>query len=159
MRNLLEPTLRLTNPITGGLYLTRWQLFTPYGWFTRWVCQVQLHVMSGPDPDRHMHNHPWFAVCFVLRGGYLQKVMSPRWGNRRRGVRVRFVNVLRLGDYHKIVSVLPGTVTVCVCGPAFRSWGFMVNGENVHWRKYLGLENGQKSDDPTAIRTLESEEE
>jgi hypothetical protein len=180
MRNLLAPVLRLVNPRTHENYLTRWSLLTPkedetkvewkqgpiQKWLVENVGQVYLHKIDGPDPDKAPHNHPWLAVCFVLRGGYVQQRY---WRNTdddwqafpiaySAAERVCWVNVLGLREYHRIVSVKPGMWTLCICGPAFRSWGFLMSsGRHMGWREYLGLTRGERSDHGGGRRDLAGE--
>lgn len=159
-RNPLKPVLELKSSV--GRYLTRW---TPVysktsdnepGWIARHIGNLYLHRMEGPDPDRCPHNHPFRAVCLVLRGGYRQTVharvpRSSRWSTRISWV--SWFNVLRADEYHKITYVVPGTWTLCITGPVFRQWGFlMASGRHMHCRPYLNLKNGQRSDDPSARR-------
>lgn len=122
--------------------ITRWVLFRG----TRW--RVFLHRMNGPDPDRHLHNHPWpHARSLILCGGYAELYAhkcpegsmyvwhsEPRW--RVQG------DLIRLGPclYHRIVQVLPSTWTLFIAGPRTRDWGFWEPGRgHVPYRTYLGL--------------------
>lgn len=126
-----EPALILRKS-NGARYLTRWHLIS-----TQWL-SVYVHRLDGPDPDRHMHNHPWKALVLVLRGSYSQQTIRPG------GIAYRYTehSPLRpnhLGEhYHKIVSLRPGTITLCICGPRqARGWGFLVNGEHMDWEAYV----------------------
>jgi hypothetical protein len=150
MRNPLKPVLELR--ANGAKYLTRWSLFTPHSaepgtsptsrlsrWWVENVGNVYLHRLHGPDPDRAVHNHPWRAVCLVLRGGYMQ-IKHTQNANGSTTVRYEFVggvNHLRWNEYHKIVSVRPNTWTLCVHGPVRRVWGFLTSAGHVDHATYL----------------------
>src|SRR5690349_7894728 len=44
-------------------YVIRWRAETRWG-------SIRLHHWLGPDDDRAFHDHPWWFVTLVLRGGY-----------------------------------------------------------------------------------------
>lgn len=166
MNELLIPDLALSN--NGGPYLTRWNLgfklfvfLTGMGVPTRWLRWLPqnprhtsrsalLHHIEGPDPDRHQHNHPWPAVAIILRGGYRQVVTDVYWVRdgfvsmpATRFEDVRWFNVLRVNEYHRITSVKPNTWTITLTGRLLpRGWGFLVgNGKteskHVDHKNYL----------------------
>jgi hypothetical protein len=106
-----------------------------------------LHNISGPDPDRALHNHPWPAFAIVLWGGYDQLVSARPTDWRveaqvRRVERVetvRFLNILRVDEYHRIIRVRPNTWTITFTGKLlWGGWGFLVNGQHVDHKPYLG---------------------
>lgn len=138
-----HPALVLRNPETGRLYLTRWLLLR-----TR-TRRYFLHRMSGPDQDRHLHNHPWHATALILWGGYTERVHMPSCGmhahNRHRA---GDLNVLDWRSYHKIVELhSTPTWTIVRAGAHERDWGFWVDGRHVPWRTYLGLPADTKLED------------
>lgn len=122
-----EPYLELRGH-KEGLYLRRWCLFTcPWG-------RVYLHNLIGPDPDRDPHNHPWNARVLVLRGSYVQYIVTGP--NQVRSQHIRWTNTLGAG-YHRIISVRPNTWTLTLTGPVVRSWGFLRNTVHIHWKIYI----------------------
>lgn len=63
----------------GELYMERFWLFNPYPdsgasgadrkpW--RFPISIRIHHIVLPDQDRHLHDHPWNARTFILRGWY-----------------------------------------------------------------------------------------
>lgn len=128
---------RLGKPLLGlssesGRYLTRWALIS-----TR-LLTIYVHRIDGPDPDPDMHNHPWEAIVLVLRkpGEYVQEVLRPNAGHVDRK-RVGRVNTLG-ASFHRIVTVAPGTWTLCVCGPRrARDWGFATPAGYIDWQTYV----------------------
>jgi len=135
---LHKPLLQLRRA-DGVLYLTRWS-FVDYRWAP---FNIYLHRIDAPDPDRHLHNHPWNAIVFVFSWrGYWQDEFGYNTG-RSHGdrvevvrKRVRFIN--RLGSYyHRISVIAPGTWTLCITTGYRRQWGFNVDGEHVHWKTYV----------------------
>jgi hypothetical protein len=107
----------------GLVYLRRLYLLrTP--WFS-----VMLHRILRPDPDRHLHDHPWHFFSILLRGSYREQ----------RGRRIhhrRWWNFCRAEGAHKITHVSPTCTSLVLTGPKIRSWGFHTETGWVHWRKY-----------------------
>lgn len=89
---------------------------------------AMLHWIRTADPHPDPHDHPVSFLSITLRGGYVE--WTPRgWASRR----VRF---RRATDVHRIVAVLPGTLTLVLCGPVDRTWGFRTLGGWIDWRTY-----------------------
>lgn len=127
----------------GLLYMERFWLFNPYqadssgkgNWFP---ISIRIHHIVLPDQDHHLHDHPWNARTFILRGTYLENRMDGRHYIRTAG----HTAALTFGEYHRIVSVSKGGVwTLFVTGKYRGTWGFLVDGAKVQWRRYLGLED------------------
>jgi hypothetical protein len=105
-------------------YITRLHLFkTP--WFA--IC---LHWLNHPDPEPYLHDHPVSFLSLILRGQYTERRMA--------GLEThRWLNLIGAGTAHTIVSVSPGTLTVCLMGPKVREWGFHTeNGGWIYWKEY-----------------------
>lgn len=114
-----------------------------YGTFRNWLrylmpFYVRLHWIQRPDAGRDLHDHPFWFKSIILAGWYMEE-------RRYRGgsVGIRFlkegqVNECDPGDYHRIVNVGPeGALTLVIHGrKRAHSWGFLVDGEHVHWKTY-----------------------
>lgn len=142
----------------GSVYMERYWLFNPYPGFggrRRWgdrLPSVRLHKICRPDQDRHPHDHPWEARTIILRGGYEEERMEVRLGAHgifSRGdigvLHTRYPGdtaTLSLGEYHRITWLDPDepTWTMFITWRYQGTWGFLVDGAKVPWRKYLGLE-------------------
>lgn len=125
----------------GTMYMGRWWLFNPYphpeekrkNWFP---ISIRIHHIQKKDDDRHLHDHPWNARTIILKNCYTEV--------REDGVRYfRFAGdtaKLKFGEYHRITFVPPeGVWTLFITGKYQGTWGFLVDGVKVQWRKYLGL--------------------
>lgn len=119
-----------------GWCVWRWT-FTPSGYITRlhliktpW-CALMVHWINGPDPEPHLHDHPVSFLSFILSGGYTEI---------RNGTLVMrtLMNWIRgsASDTHRIVDVLPNTITLCFVGPKVREWGFHTEDGWIHWKDY-----------------------
>lgn len=136
------PYVHIASADGSTVYMYRYWLFNPYPvnsmgrrpWY-RFPISIRLHRIMCPDRDRHLHDHPWNARTFILRGYYIE---------HRRNVDAHLVRFagdtarLKFGEYHRIVKVSDGGVwTLFVTGKYRGTWGFLVNGDKVSYREYL----------------------
>ena len=142
----------------GELYMDRFWLFNAYpdtgesgSDKPRGLCpiSIRIHHIVLPDQDRHLHDHPWNARTVILRGWYnetrLERPAPDADGNERivHHRRSRIVGdtaALKFGEYHCITELADGGAwTMFITGPYRGTWGFLVDGAKVQWRKYLGI--------------------
>jgi hypothetical protein len=110
---------------------------------------VMLHAIDARDPGLDVHDHPWWFVTLVLRGGYTEEacevrdavrlasnvyIDSPR--GERRTWRRGSVHRMPLHVAHRIIDVQVGTWTLVVKGPKVRPWGFYMPRGWVHHKRY-----------------------
>ena len=122
---------------------------------------IRIHHIVLPDQDRHLHDHPWNARTVILRGRYVEErraadcveyrtavaALTKQFGAGNFGMLTETIErpvgstaTLAFGEYHRITEVSPGGVyTMFITGPYRGTWGFLVDGVKVQWRKYLGL--------------------
>ena len=124
-------------------YLIRWHLIPDNKW-----CNIFLHKFNGPDPGRHLHDHPWNFATIILRGNYTE--YQPDRPGRRLGSPSEFnkdsfqsfsaqagdVHFRKAEFIHTIYKVQPGTWSLIVTGRGRREWGFHTPGGWVHWKTY-----------------------
>lgn len=110
----------------GTLYMDRWYILH----FPR-LFSIRIHHICSPDLDVWPHDHPWWFLSVILRGGYVEHVTTPRnftlgYGSRH----IRRFNFKSNTDLHKIVSFDrpgKGAWTLVITGPEKREWGFMTD--------------------------------
>jgi hypothetical protein len=97
-------------------YLRRWWLIPRNRWFN-----IYLHEIRHGDDDRAMHDHPWWNVSIILRGGYLEHMPGGRRAVRGpRSVTFRLPTAL-----HRLETIGGLTTwTLFITGPVVREWGF-----------------------------------
>lgn len=140
----------------GELYMDRFWLFNAYpdtgesgadrhGFFP---ISIRIHHIVLPDQDRHLHDHPWNARTVILRGWYTER---RREETEEKDGHDRIVDALyrripgdtaalKFGEYHCITELSrAGAWTLFISGRHRGTWGFLVNGVKVPWRKYLGI--------------------
>ena len=106
-------------------YLTRWV-------FTFYFFSIRIHHWLHSDDLRYHHDHPWYFLTFIIKGGYTD--ISPD------GDDVVSAGSVRLrSPYHKhSVKVNDGGCwSVMLTGPEIRTWGFWVNGKFRKRNKYF----------------------
>lgn len=89
-----------------------------------------LHWIVRPDPQPDPHDHPVTFLSIVLRGGYTE------WRPEIPLHVVRWFNLIRSTDVHRITYVKPGTLTLAIAGPKVRDWGHHTPAGWVDWRTY-----------------------
>lgn len=136
-----------------NLYMGRWWLFNPYPWpeenrtKANWFpISVRIHHICEPDTARDMHDHPWNARTIILKGGYTEHRLSGVLPNgdtlatvhdRKPGDTAQ----IKFGEYHNIVALADGGAwTLFISGKYRGTWGFLVKGIKVQWRKYKGYQ-------------------
>lgn len=160
------PYQHITSADGASVYMGRWWLFNAYpGAYgdhpqprhIPWLPSVRIHHICRADQDRDLHDHPWNARTIILRGWYHEErpldAVSP-WDvvcsdivHAEEGMRVQlqrsigYTGQLLFGQYHRISEVSPGGVwTMFITGRKRGTWGFLVDGQKVPWRTYLGLD-------------------
>ncbi len=110
--------------IIGDNYLRRWWIIPRNKWFN-----IYLHEINKSDDDRALHDHPWWNLSIVLKGGYDE--VTPRGTFPRRAG--QFIG--RSGSsLHRLVIPDDGqAVTLFLTGPNYREWGFACP---KGWRKW-----------------------
>ena len=124
--------------IHGELYLSRLTLLrTP--WFS-----IKLHWIHKPDPDRDLHDHPWWFVSFVLSGGYREMTCADPTVHPQVENTVRWFNMKNSREAHRISYVMPKTLTLVITGGKKKSWGFYDNmGRFTDWKTYIRTKHGE----------------
>lgn len=100
---------------------------------------VRFHRIYRGDSDRHLHDHPWSFVSFVLWGGYREETPNRYANLSYREVRVVDAPAVvyhRAEDLHRLTLTRPA-LTLVFCGPRRRGWGFQTESGWVPWRQYL----------------------
>lgn len=142
-RILARLTRRDPDFIIGGAeqpYLKRWWLIP-----RNRVFNIYLHNMLRDDDDRALHDHPWWNVSIILRGGYDEHMPKfPRewpW-NRDLAVQARRAGqiVLRRANAVHRLTLPTGNAeswSLFITGPVVRHWGFWCPNGWRFWREFV----------------------
>jgi hypothetical protein len=124
-------------------YLRRWVL-------DFWLFSIRLHHWLASDDHRNFHDHPWWYLTFVLKGGYTDVSEA---GEKR----VERFTFHRFPASHKhTVRIDKGSCwTLVFTGRETRDWGFWVNGKfrkrNKYFFEWGHHQCGNKNDDSPTV--------
>lgn len=123
--------------IIGPRYLLRWYVVPRNPWLN-----VYLHQFLHDDEDRALHDHPWWFISLMLKGGYFEVTQT---GFKGRG----FPSIVyRKPEYaHRVV--LPRKPnnepqpcwTLVITGRVVRDWGFHCPQGWRHWKEFTAKED------------------
>lgn len=125
--------------VIGPRYLLRWYVIPRNPWLN-----VYLHQFLHDDEDRALHDHPWWFVSAMLKGGYFERVAGDR-------IEVRFAPSVayRPAEHaHRVVlhrddnnEPVPAW-TLVITGRVTRDWGFHCPQGWIHWRDFTAYNDG-----------------
>lgn len=112
-------------------YIHRWWVIPRNRWFN-----IYLHKIMRSDDDRALHDHPWWNVSVVLRGGYMEH--TARGERIWRGVG----SIVPRGAItaHRLEiqpEHAPIAWTLFLTGPRIRTWGFHCPQGWVPWFEFV----------------------
>lgn len=92
----------------------------------RWVVLVfdyaiRLHHWVNSDDQRHFHDHPWWMLIIVLKGGYTDISRDGEDHLRAGSIRLR-----KAEHQHTVKIDEGGSWSLLITGPKVRNWGFWV---------------------------------
>lgn len=106
-------------------YLIRWRLELPFG-------SIRLHHWLGPDDSRAFHDHSWWFLTLIIRGGYTDS--SPSGDESLSAGMIRF---RKAEHQHTVIPRPGGAWTLLVTGPPVRAWGFWLRGKFIKANKWF----------------------
>lgn len=120
-------------------YMERWwlfRLFPMYGHYA-WL-SARVHHILRSDYDRALHDHPWWYITIILKGGYWE--VTPKGTKWYGPGRIRFA---RAKSQHRLVVPKGEDAwTLFIHGPKSRDWGFQISEtEWVYWKDYVDGQN------------------
>jgi hypothetical protein len=111
-------------------YVIRWLAETP--WFS-----LRMHHWLGPDDARAFHDHAWWFITFVVKGGYSD--VNPKGCDILQAPAIRFRPALHR---HTVQPLEGGAWTIMLTGRIMRPWGYWKNGvkfvKNNKWFASMG---------------------
>ena len=136
-----KPHFVIGNPLSP--YMLRWWILPRNNWFG-----VYLHKFLHDDDDRALHDHPWWFISIMLKGGYEEYIQGKKLEVRRRSV--PSIAFRRGCHKHRVVlhrdsegRSIP-CWTLVITGPRTRIWGFWCPNGFVPWYEFVKpSEHGQ----------------
>lgn len=106
-------------------YVIRWRIETPIG-------SLRVHHWLGPDDDRALHDHPWWFITFVIKGGYTEDI--PNGTITLNAPAIRY----RPAEYqHTVRPHVGGAWTILLTGKRARYWGFWLGEKFIKANKWF----------------------
>lgn len=121
----------------GIAYLNRWWIWRRNRWLN-----CYLHQFIADDVDPVLHDHPWWSVSIVLRGGYYEITTGPDGTQERKFHGVGSVIIRKPRFAHRIELLrendkqLKPAWTLFFTGPRIRTWGFHCPSGWKSWQDY-----------------------
>jgi Holliday junction resolvase RusA-like endonuclease len=81
---------------------------------------LYIHEFERPDNDRCMHDHPWWFITLVFRGGYWEETSTGRHWRRPGSL------LFRKATFAHRIDLEPGrkAMSLVLVGEKSRGWGF-----------------------------------
>lgn len=95
----------------------------------RWILDlhyfsIRMHHFMHSDDPRHLHDHPWWYLTIVIRGGY-----TDHGENEKIHLRAPAVAFRKSSHAHYVDPDEGGAWTILLTGKHKRIWGFWVKGK------------------------------
>jgi hypothetical protein len=84
-------------------------------WFS-----IRLHQLTAPNWPPQCHDHPWWFVTLILRGGYLEEHQNSITWQRPGKVLYRPAKFR-----HNVVTPCGTAWSLLIMGPTSRKWGMV----------------------------------
>lgn len=124
--------------VIGPRYLLRWYVI-PRNRFLN----VYLHHFLHDDEDRALHDHPWWFISLMLRGGYAEVVTDGCI--ERHAPSVAFRNAEHAHRVMLFRNPFTSQVVTCwtlvITGRVVRDWGFYCPQGWRHWKQFTAPED------------------
>lgn len=95
-----------------------------------WATNVYFHIVRRSDDDRALHDHPWFSISIVLRGGYWEHTIAAGGVHHKVWCSPGLIRFRPSGRQAHRLELAVDSVgeiaarTIFVTGPVLRRWGF-----------------------------------
>lgn len=123
-------------------YLKRWYVIPRNP-----VFNVYLHQILRSDDPRALHDHSYWNVSFIIKGGYWEVRPGPEPDSLATYWRGPGTVIARLAKSPHRLEVMRDKPawTIFITGPRFREWGFHCPKGWRHWSEFAKNENGVSS--------------
>lgn len=147
---------------SGKPYMHRWWVIP-----RNKIFNIYLHKIVQSDDDRALHDHPWWNVSILLKGGYYEHTPHRVYWRTAGGIYFRKATAshrLELDTRHcrlfhgganatedqalacEEYDILP-CWSLFITGSKIREWGFHCKTGWRHWREFTGVKEGEARGD------------
>lgn len=104
----------------------------PYAY--RWVLilfgySIRVHHFLRSDDKRFFHDHAWWFLTLILKGGYIDVSKSADNTEVRESLEPGHIRFRKAHHLHYVQVPESGCWTILITGKPVRNWGFWVNGK------------------------------
>ncbi|MHB8602160.1 MAG: hypothetical protein ACYC9R_05935 [Nitrosotalea sp.] len=134
-KNLLIRYAKRTPYFHLDEYMERYWLLQP-AWYTFGI-GIRLHIILRSDKGRHLHDHPWWWIAWLLEGSYHEVDLNGTHWIKEGSIRshtTEYFHRLEINGYPRVVSLF-------IMGPRKQMWGFLVNDKKIPYQQYDDLYN------------------
>lgn len=119
--------------------MLRWYIIPRNPW-----CSIYLHKFLRDDEDRALHDHPWWFVSWMLKGGYEEFIYQGFLPARRRWLSLALrpaTHRHRVRLLRDVTGAMVPAWTLVVTGPRIREWGFWCPQGFRPWQAFTAPDN------------------
>jgi hypothetical protein len=119
----------------NSLYLRRWSFWLL---IVRRGPSIKVHQILRADDDRCLHDHPWWMLRIIIKGGYTEVCGDSKVEVFRRPGSIAWSGK---NFKHRIVSLANGKDpwTIALMGSNHDDWGFYTLDGRMPWREFVHL--------------------
>ncbi len=126
----------------GGVlnpYMLRWFLIPRNPFFN-----IYLHKFVRDDDDRALHDHPWWFISVMLKGGYVETTETGMVARRVGSIAYRcaeYRHRVQLFRNEFGLNIRKPCWTLVITGRKVREWGFWCPKGFVHWKDFVDTQD------------------
>lgn len=121
-------------------YMERYWLLPP-SWLP---FDIRIHKILRSDNDRHMHDHPWSSISWILRGEYEEEMPRVQWQDPILDPYLTFKRIMSAGciairkatDRHKLTLRNGPVYSMFIMFKYQQKWGFYAPGGKIPHDQY-----------------------
>lgn len=126
--------------VIGDNYLLRWYVIP-----RNRLLNIYLHKFLHDDEDRALHDHPWWFISIMLKGGYDEVVKGNRLTRYAPSIAFRQAVHAHRVVLHRVLDsqIVRPCWTLVITGRVVRDWGFLCPQGWRHWKEFTAYNEGK----------------
>lgn len=113
-------------------YMRRWWIIPRNKFFN-----IYLHHFLHSDDDRALHDHPWWNLSILLKGGYVEHTIAAGGVERAASYAEGAMKFRFATAAHRVELDNGPCWSLFITGPVIRDWGFHCPRGWRHWKKFV----------------------
>jgi hypothetical protein len=83
---------------------------------------IRLHTILSEDKSPYLHNHPFYFISIILKGGYVEELLLKNGEIKHIKHKIGSIIVRTPNDYHRILSINGETKTFFITWKVKMDW-------------------------------------